>query len=373
MNKELTSRSLRELLDAEALPAITEELEKVAAQFSVALTPALLALIDPKDAHDPIAAQFIPSAEELFVHPDELADPISDHAFTPLEGIVHRHEDRVLLKLLHACAAYCRFCFRREQISATQNNLSPEAVDKAISYIAQHKEIWEVILTGGDPFILSERRLKEIMERLNLIEHVKIIRFHTRVPVVDPERITKSLIETLKGRAAVYVLLHCNHARELTDAAKRACNLFIDAGIPMLSQSVLLRGVNDNAKDLGELMRAFVENRIKPHYLHHGDLVRGTSHFRIPLNEGQKLLKELRGLSGLCQPSYIIDIPGGHGKIPVNPPFAEQISSEKGSDAWSLEDHRGIKHIYRDSAPQLPDGSSEDISETPPPKGSKRA
>ncbi len=320
-------------------------LEQVAAQFAVKITPAMMDLIDPADIADPIAAQFMPSAEELFVHPEELADPISDQAFSPVEGIVHRHSDRVLLKLLHTCAVHCRFCFRREQIGAADNSLTPEVLDQAVDYIAQHSEIWEVILTGGDPLILSDRRLTDIVTRLNAITHVKIIRIHTRLPVVDPARITPELVAALKGRAPVYVLLHCNHPRELTPDARSACARLVDGGIPMLSQSVLLRGVNDDPETLAELMRAFVENRIKPHYLHHADLARGTSHFRVPLAEGQQLLRSLRGISGLCQPSYILDIPGGHGKVPVGPDFARN----KG-DEWIVEDYRGSKHAYRDIA-----------------------
>jgi len=356
MNKPLTTRSLQSLVDADILPALTPELERVASEFAVAITPAMMGLINPTDATDPIAAQFVPSPEELFTHPDELADPIGDKTYSPVEGIVHRHTDRVLLKLVLACAVYCRFCFRREQIGSAENNLSPVALDRAIDYIASHPEIWEVILTGGDPLVLSDRRLADVVTRLNAIPHVKIIRIHTRIPVVDPARITLPLIHALRGRAPVYVLLHCNHARELTPDARAACARLIDAGMPMLSQSVLLRGVNDNADILAELMRAFVENRIKPYYLHHGDLARGTSHFRTTIADGQALMRSLRGLSGLCQPSYMLDLPGGHGKAPIGPNFIENKGKE-----WIVEDHRGCLHSYREQANQCsPKGPSAD-------------
>lgn len=336
MNKPLTQTMRDDMEKASAL-------REVAGQFALSITPALQKLIDPKDPHDPIAAQFIPTVDEMFVHPEEIKDPISDFTFSPVDGIVHRHSDRVLFKLLNVCAVHCRFCFRREQIGVPENSLGEAALTKAIDYIAEHKEIWEVILTGGDPLVLSDRRIKDVIARLNAIEHVKIIRIHTRLPVVNPARITPALIEALKGRAPVYILLHCNHPRELTDEARKACSLLVDAGIPMLSQSVLLRGVNDDPVILAELMRAFVENRIKPHYLHHGDLARGTSHFRTTIAEGQELMRGLRDMSGLCQPTYLLDIPGGHGKTPLAPSYIEQAA-----DGWLVKDPKGQQHIYRD-------------------------
>lgn len=337
MNKPLTQTTRDDLQKASAL-------KQVASQFALSITPALKQLIDPNDNSDPIAAQYIPTVDELFVHPEEIADPISDYNFSPVDGIVHRHSDRVLLKLLNVCAVHCRFCFRREQIGVPENSLSDEALTKAMEYIAEHKEIWEVILTGGDPLVLSDRRLKNIISRLNAIDHVKIIRIHTRLPVVNPARITPALVEALKNHIPVYILLHCNHPRELTSEAIKACALLIDAGIPMLSQSVLLRGVNDSAEVLTQLMRSFVENRIKPHYLHHGDLARGTTHFRTTIAKGQALIRNMRDISGLCQPTYLLDIPGGHGKVSLAPCYVEQTS-----DGWSVEDYNGQRHNYRDA------------------------
>jgi lysine 2,3-aminomutase len=329
------------------LASANSNVERVAEQFGLSITPAMRALINRADPKDPIAAQFIPSEAEQIILPDELADPIGDGSNSPVPGIVHRYPDRVLLKLLHICAVHCRFCFRREQIGTAENALDDEALNKAFAYIAEHPEIWEVILTGGDPLLLSYRRLADIVQRLNDISHVKVIRIHTRIPVVDPGRITPELVQALRGGKPVYVLLHCNHARELAPAARAACALLIDLGIPMLSQSVLLRGINDSEETLTELMRAFVENRITPHYLHHGDMVRGTSHFRVSLSRGQELLRNLRGhISGLCMPHYMLDIPGGHGKSPVGPVYARPID-----DMWIVEDYRGKKHLYQDSLP----------------------
>ena len=247
------------------------ELERVAARYAVSLTPDIAALIDPSDPHDPIARQFVPDAAELEARDGETPDPIGDDAHSPVEGIVHRYPDRVLLKLVHVCPVYCRFCFRREMVGpGRRQSLSRAALATALDYVRAHPEIWEVILTGGDPLILSPRRLREVVRALGAIEHVKIIRVHTRVPVVAPDRITTALVRALKAPGkSTYVVLHANHPRELTENARAACARIVDAGIPMLSQSVLLRGVNDHAETLGALMRAFVENRIKPYYLHH--------------------------------------------------------------------------------------------------------
>lgn len=324
------------LAPPERLPA----LERVAARYAVALTPSLADLIDPSDPHDPIARQFIPDERELTPSPGENPDPIGDDAHSPVEGIVHRYPDRVLLKSVHACAVYCRFCFRREMVGPKGlGALTPEALDKAIAYIADHPAVWEVILTGGDPLILSPRRLKALMERLAAIDHVKIIRIHTRLPVADPAAITADLIDALTvcGKT-VYVALHANHPRELTPAARAACARLVDAGLPMVSQSVLLRGVNDNVETLAALMRAFVETRVKPYYLHHADLAPGTGHLRTTLAEGQALMVALRGsLSGLAQPTYVLDIPGGHGKVPAGPSY---IHGDQ------VEDPNGDLHLY---------------------------
>jgi lysine 2,3-aminomutase len=340
-----TLRHLSDLSEAGLVPAAKRAaLVKVAAQYAVAITPAMAELIDAADPHDPIARQFVPNPAELDVRSEERADPIGDHAHSPVEGIVHRYPDRVLLKLTHVCAIYCRFCFRREMIGPDAEPLSAKQLDAALGYIAANPEIWEVILTGGDPLVLSPRRLKQVISRLAATPHVKIIRVHTRVPVADPARITRELVRALKAKGkATYVVLHANHARELTEAAREASGRLIDAGIPMLSQSVLLKGVNDDAATLGTLLRALVECRIKPYYLHHGDLAPGTSHLRTSIEQGQRLMRALRGrLSGLCQPDYVLDIPGGHGKSPIGPDYLSRDASGR----TVIEDFNGGLHRY---------------------------
>jgi lysine 2,3-aminomutase len=321
-------------------------LEKVAARYAVAITPAIADLIDPSDADDPIARQFVPDARELEGQSHENADPIGDRAHSPVEGIVHRYPDRVLLKLVSACAVYCRFCFRREMVGPGRGGLSGAALAAALDYIRARPEIWEAILTGGDPLILSPRRLKTIMAELAAIDHVKVIRVHTRLPVAAPERVTPALVRALRGDKATFIVLHANHPRELTPAARAAVARCVDAGIPMLSQSVLLRGVNDNVETLGALMRALVECRVKPYYLHHADLAPGTAHLRTSIAEGQDLLRALHGrYSGLCQPAYVLDIPGGYGKSPIGPSYLNAESS-------SVEDFNGRRHVYPPGAPR---------------------
>jgi lysine 2,3-aminomutase len=350
-----TLREPTELVDQGLVPLEDlADLEKVAARYAVAVTPDIAALIDPDDPFDPIARQFIPSAEELVVQANESADPIGDHAHSPVSGIVHRYPDRVLFKLVHVCAVYCRFCFRREMVGPGKASaLSQGAYDNALAYIRAHSEIWEVILTGGDPLMLSPRRLAEIMADLAAIDHVKVIRIHTRVPVAEPQRISGEMIAALKvAGAATWVALHANHPRELTAKARAACAGIVDAGVPMVSQSVLLRGVNDDATTLEALMRAFVECRIKPYYLHHGDLAPGTAHLRTTLEHGQQLMRTLRGrVSGLCQPEYVLDVPGGRGKSPVGPSYLSQANSPSegepdGETRYRVVDYCGDVHLY---------------------------
>lgn len=349
----VTPKNLRSPADlAEAglvQPSMVPALERVAARYAVSITPALAGGIDPDRPDDPLARQFVPDLAELETRPEELSDPIGDARHSPLPGIVHRYPDRVLLKPVHVCAVYCRFCFRREVVGPGRaETLSPDALAAALDYIRSQPGIWEVILSGGDPLVLSPRRLREIMDAMAAIAHVKVVRIHTRLPVADPERVTAELVAALRcpGKAT-WVVLHANHARELSEKARLACARMVDAGIPLLSQSVLLAGVNDEPASLEALMRAFIETRIKPYYLHHGDLAPGTSHLRTTLASGQDLVHGLRGrVSGLCQPTYVLDIPGGHGKAPIARSCLRQDAT-----GLILEDWQGTEHVYADVLP----------------------
>jgi len=335
------------MADSGDIDAKTALLDAVARRYAVAITPAMERLVDPADPRDPIAQQFRPDVRELVDLPEERADPIDDAAHAPVEGVVHRYRDRCLLKVTHVCPVYCRFCFRREMVGPGRTNpITPEKLDAAIAYIEAHAEIWEVILTGGDPFVLSPRRAREITQRLAAIPHVQVIRWHTRVPVVDPARVTPEFVAALKCDKAVYVALHANHAREITAEARAAIARLVDAGIPMVSQTVLLKGVNDDVQTLESLMRALVAARVKPYYLHHGDLAPGTSHLRTSIEAGQDLVEALRGrASGLCQPTYVLDIPGGAAKAPLS--LAAVRMSESGCEVC---DHEGRWRAYPPNA-----------------------
>ena len=341
-----TVRRVDELVDKGLVDRVDlEVLEQVAERFDVAITQDLVDLITPSDPQDPIARQFVPSKRELTVLPEERVDPIGDDPFTPVKGITHRYPDRLLLKPVHVCAAYCRFCFRREKVGPGSESLTREELGRAIDYIRAHREVWEVILSGGDPLVLPPRKIAEIVQALSSIEHVRVLRIHTRIPVMDASRIDADMITALRSpRLTTYIVLHTNHVRELGPAARNACARIVDAGIPMLSQTVLLRGVNDDAETLAELFRELVVLRVKPYYLHHGDLAVGTGHFRTTIAEGQTIMRELRqSLSGIAQPTYVLDIPGGFGKVPAGPIYVgpeDDLGRREVLDPW------GRRHDY---------------------------
>jgi lysine 2,3-aminomutase len=344
-----TLRRPRELIAAGLAPeGDAARLDAVARRYAIAITPAMAALIDRADRADPIARQFVPDAAELIDDPAELPDPIGDARWSPVRGIVHRYPDRVLLKPLHACPVYCRFCFRREQVGPGGDALDDAELAAALDYIRAHQAIREVILTGGDPLMLAPRRMQGLIAGLAAIEHVETLRVHSRVPVVDPGRVTSALVRALAsgGDKPTWLAVHANHAREFTEETRAACRRLSAAGIPLLGQTVLLKGVNADAATLEALFRAMLRARIKPYYLHHPDLARGTARFRVTIAEGRALMRDLRGrVSGLAQPTYVLDIPGGEGKVPIGPDYL--ASSE---DGWIVEDPNGARHRYPEAA-----------------------
>ena len=320
-------------------------LARVEARYSVAVTAEIAALIDRDDPDDPIAAQFLPDARELVTLPQELADPIGDEAHSPAPGVVHRYKDRVLLKLLTVCPVYCRFCFRRETVGRGKGGaLGEKEIDAAMDYIAAHDEIFEVILTGGDPMMLSARRLSSVARRLARIPHVRVLRVHTRAPTAATELVTRARLDALnQSGKALYVAIHVNHPRELTPAARLSIERLRASGAILLSQTVLLSGVNDDADILERLMRELVASGVKPYYLHHPDLAPGTGHFRVDIDTGRGLYAELaRRVTGVALPSYVLDIPGGYGKTPVS------RAEPDGEGGWVIEDRAGRSHAYRD-------------------------
>lgn len=330
-------------------PARAAGLEEVAARYSVAVTPEVAALIDRSDPADPIARQFVPDARELVKLAQERADPIGDDAHSPLTGLVHRYPDRVLLKLISACPVYCRFCFRRATVGRGKSALlSESALDAALDYVAARPDIFEVILTGGDPMLAPPQRLARVARRLAQIPQVGALRVHTRAPTAAPELVTAARLDALnESGKAVYVALHVNHARELSTNARAAIAGLRAAGATLLSQTVLLKGVNDDVAVLERLMRALVKLRVKPYYLHHPDLAPGTGHFRLSLERGRALYAALaQRLGGVALPAYVLDIPGGFGKTPI----AAEAAARDGEGGWRIRDRLGAVHAYRDDA-----------------------
>lgn len=326
--KPQTYRSPEDLLGTGLItPDEVATLAHVAERYVIAVPQRMAELMDRSDPHDPIWRQYVPTREELNTLPGEMDDPIGDDAHSPVPGIVHRYPDRLLLKISSTCPVYCRFCFRREMVGPQKGEaLSKSELDVGLDYIRTHPEIFEVIFTGGDPMVLSAARAGEITRRLEEIEHVKVIRWHSRVPVVQPERITQAYAEAISSETkAVFIAIHANHAREFTPDVVAACRRLARAGISLVSQSVLLRGVNDNYEALRDLMRAFLSAGIKPYYLHQLDAAPGTSHFRVPVEAGQALIRRLRDeLTGLATPHYVADIPGGVSKALMNLPDIER-------------------------------------------------
>lgn len=316
------------------------DLKRVTDRFPMSLPPKILQGIQSESPHGegPLAKQFLPDIKELVIDSNELLDPVGDEQYTVIKGIVHRHSDRCLLKPVTVCAVYCRFCFRRDSLGGQTKSLTPSELKAAFDYIRQHKEIWEVIITGGDPLILKPKKLADILSSLQDIPHVEVIRIHTRIPFVAPERMTEELFHALNIEKTLYIALHANHPSEFNPEAKVCIARLSAMGIPLLSQTVLLKGVNDNVETLGELMKMFVKHKIKPYYLHHLDLVQGTSHFRTTIEKGIELIKDLRGhYSGLCQPTYVIDLPSGYGKVPISYSY---VKDDK------IEDYQGKCHHY---------------------------
>jgi lysine 2,3-aminomutase len=340
-----TTHDARTLRTADALvsagliaPSARDAAAAVAQRYAVAITPAMRALMPGgldwgttpgtapggAPADDPIGRQFLPDPAELVTAPHESVDPIGDAALSPIKGVVHRYADRALLKPLLACPVYCRFCFRREQVGPDGGLLSAAELQAAYDWLRARPAIREVILSGGDPLLLSPRRLGEIVRALAAIPHVETLRVHSRVPVADPGLVTEALADALAGEKPLWLVVHANHAREFTDAARAALRRVLSRGVPLLGQSVLLRGVNDSEAALEALFRAMLGARVKPYYLHQLDPAPGTARFHVPIAEGRRLLEGLRGrVTGLAWPTYVLDIPGGHGKVPIGPVYLE--------------------------------------------------
>jgi len=325
------------IMDADRLSEIVklsdaerENISKCLKKFRMAVTPYYLSLIDPDDPGDPIRAQAIPSIREMEYFPEEMADPLGEESASPVRNIVHRYPDRVLFLVTHCCAMYCRHCTRRRLVGEEDVSISDEELDEAVEYIRRTPGIRDVLISGGDPLTLSDARLDIILSKLREIDHVEIIRIGTRIPITMPMRITPELLGILKKYQPIWINTHFNHPNELTGASIKACASIVDAGIPLGNQSVLLKGVNDNTETIRDLMLGLIRARVRPYYLYQCDLSEGLEHFRTDVRVGINIIGELRGsITGFAIPLFVIDAPGGGGKIPMNPEYIVSIDDKK--------------------------------------------
>ncbi len=298
--------------------------------FRMAITPYYLSLIDPKNPYDPVRMQAIPKINEALPNAFDMDDPLDEDTDSPVPGLTHRYPDRVLLLITDQCSMYCRHCTRRRKAGETDAPLPAKYIDAAIEYIKSNKEIRDVILSGGDPFTLADDKLEEIIAKLYRIEHLEIIRIGTRTPVVLPQRITDDLVEMLKKYQPIWINTHFNHPKEITSESRLAVLKLVNNGFPVSNQSVLLKGINDQTEVMKELVHKLVRNRVRPYYIYQCDLSRGISHFRTPVSKGIEIIESLRGhTSGLCIPTYVVDAPGGGGKIPLGPNYLISLSPGK--------------------------------------------
>ena len=323
------------------------ELRAIEARYAVRVPRAIAARIKQGGQTSMLRKQYMPSVNEGEQNKDEQEDPTFDEAHSPLAGVVHRYPDRVLLKPLAVCPVYCRFCFRRARIGPQQAAMNADDFQRAYAYIRDHKEIFEVILTGGDPLMLAWRRLQEIITALSSIDHLGAIRIHSRVPMVEPERMNNAMMKAFMASGkTLYLVTHCNHPDEVTAEVRAASQRVRRTGVVVLGQSVLLKGINDNPATLVALWRGMVSAGIKPYALHHLDRAPGTAHFRVGLERGLDIIEQARaGLSGLCVPPFMVELPGGRGKVAVR--VSQHRRGKNG--CWSLRDAQGVWRTYVDS------------------------
>ncbi len=336
--------TLEELAQVIKLTSDEEEgIKKASGRLSMAITPYWLTLIDPEDPNCPFRRQAVPVVFESVVGPHEMVDPCAEDRDSPVPHLVHRYPDRVLLLATESCAMYCRHCTRRRLVGEHIESNSPTRFDAAIEYIKSNRKIRDVLISGGDPFILEDEEIESLIQKLRSISHIEFLRIGTRVPVTLPHRITEKLANMLKKYAPIWISIHFNHPKEITKRCKNACDMLADSGMPLGSQSVLLKGVNDRPYIMKRLMHELLQIRVRPYYIYQCDPVRGTQHFRTPVAVGINIIEKLRGhTSGYAVPTYVIDGPGGGGKIPVGPNYV--LSQAKGK--YVLRNYKGKIYTY---------------------------
>jgi lysine 2,3-aminomutase len=321
-----------------------EGLKSAKGRMAMAITPYWATLIDPEDPNCPVRRQSIPTADEFKISPYEMVDPCGEDTDSPAPHLVHRYPDRVLLLATESCAMYCRHCTRRRLVGHEErSDTSTGRWDAAVEYIRSNKKIRDVLISGGDPLTLEDEQLQELLKKIRAIPHVEFLRLGTRVPVTLPQRVTENLVAMLKKYAPIWISLHFNHPKEITRRTKTACDMLSDSGIPLGSQTVLLKGINDRPSTMRKLMHELLKLRVRPYYIYQCDLVRGTQHFRTPVSAGINIIEKMRGhTTGYGVPIYVIDAPGGGGKIPIGPNYI--ISETKGK--YVLRNYEGKVYTY---------------------------
>ncbi len=318
-------------------------------KLAMAITPYFFNLIDKDDPECPIRRQVIPRVNEIFTHPEELLDPVGEEGSMGVDGLVHRYPDRCLFLVTNVCAAYCRYCTRSRLVSNAQGYDFHPNFENALRYIEEHTEIRDVLLSGGDPLMLSDKKLDYLLGRLRQIEHVEFIRIGSRIPVFLPQRITPELQDLLLRNGPIWMSIHVNHPRECTEELYEACKRLTMAGVPLGNQSVLLKGVNDDVETMKSLVHRLLMMRVRPYYLYQTDLITGTRHLRTDVRKGIEIVKALRGFStGYAVPQFVIDAPGGGGKIPINPEYVKEITDKE----IIMHNFEGEEYRY----PLTPDG-----------------
>lgn len=318
-----------------------KEVDEVSGRYPMRINPYYLSLL--KKDGTPLIRQAVPHRDELNAS-GLVADPLMEEEQSPVSGLIHRYPDRVIFFISSACAMYCRHCMRKRKVGYDSAQPDKVSIEDGLDYIQNHGKIRDVILSGGDPLLLLTEKLESILIRLKQIEHVEVIRIHSRVLCTLPRRITENLVGMLKKYPPLFINTHFNHPAEITEEAAAACTMLADAGIPLGNQAVLLKGVNDNPDTMKELMTKLIRLRVKPYYIHQADAVKGTCHFRTPVSTGLEIMKSLRGhISGICVPQYVIDLPGGGGKIPLLPEYIKQM----GENELVVENFEGKTFKYK--------------------------
>lgn len=342
-----TANRIRKAEDLKKYIPLTSEEEdtihRILGHLRMAITPYYLTLIDPKDPMCPIRQQAVPFSGELIQGKNDLLDPLHEDHDSPVPGLTHRYPDRVLFLITDMCSMYCRHCTRRRFAGQKDGEMKLENIDRAIEYIRNHEEVNDVLLSGGDAFMVSDQRIEYILKKLREIDHVQVIRFGTRTPVVMPQRVTDDLVNMLKKYHPIWVNTHFNHAQEITEESKKAIDRLVDAGIPVGNQSVLLKGVNDCVHVMRKLVKGLIAIRVRPYYIYQCDLSFGIEHFRTSVSKGIEIIEGLRGhISGLAIPTFVVDGPNGGGKIPVMPSYV--ISQAPGKVV--LRNYEGVITTY---------------------------